>query len=111
MDDIQDSFSGTRNSGVEQLREQVKSLQLLLSGVLAILILFGFCLNVYFFRDISLENRQLEQSQEFVKEHGFNMAEAAEFWNKLNEFAKTHPDFAPIISKYNISIGNTGAKK
>jgi len=106
MDDSQSSFGGTTNTGVEQLREQVKSLQLLLSGVLVILILFGFCLNVFFFRDISLENRSLEQNEKFLAEHGFNMAQAADFWAKLKEFSKTHPDFAPILAKYNISFTN-----
>ena len=108
MDDTQNPFGGSGDSSVEQLREQVKSLQVLLSGVLVILILFGFCLNVYFFRDISLENRSLALSEKALAEHGFNMTQAADFWTKLKEFAKTHPDFAPIVAKYNISFAPTG---
>jgi hypothetical protein len=52
-------------------------------------------------RQTSMLSGQAAESQQIVnafREGG--AGQAVEFWNKLNDYARTHPDFAPVVQKY-----------
>ena len=88
----------TTDPKVEVLQGELQSLRTLLTISLILVIAFSFCVNVFLFRQVAMARAQVTQAEQFVKD--FNAGQVAEFWNKLTEFSKTHPEFAPIWAKY-----------
>jgi hypothetical protein len=110
-----DSASGPTLQG---LQEELRSLRLLVVSTLAILFIFSVCLNIYLSRQAMVVSNQAAEAQKAVEEfNSFGAPWANTFWNKLLDYSKTHPDFAPIVSKYSTYIvsaprqaTNNGAK-
>jgi len=101
------SFESSGGPGVEELRSEVQSLRTILSCSLLLLFVFSFCVNIFLFRQTSMVSGQLAQVNQLLSawaSGGPAQAQAIDFWGKLNEFAKTHPDFTPIINKYSSYI-------
>lgn len=65
-----------------------------------LLILAG-SLFVFFLREVSLARRQSAELAQMVNDYEKNAYPAMEkFRDKLQQFTQTHPDFAPIYTKY-----------
>ena len=94
---------------VEELREELNSLRILLSVSLILLIVFGFCVDRYLFKQISLLGEQTKVPQQQVDKFAtqYNLARASEFWNNLVVYSKSHPDFVPILAKYSAVVNQT----
>ncbi|MDB6023635.1 MAG: hypothetical protein JWQ04_3492 [Pedosphaera sp.] len=99
-------------AGDEGLREEVQSLRTMFSCTLLLLFVFSFCVNVFLYRQSSALGSQVGEAQQMVS--GFRNGGAAQvidLWTKLNDYAKTHPDYAPVIQKYSqfINIRTNGS--
>ncbi len=88
-------------SEAQQLRAEIASLRSLLSAALIILFVFSACVNFYLRKQTSILMVPMNEAQAMVNryENG-GSAQILDFWNKMNEYARTHPDFVPIINKY-----------
>ena len=99
MNEPEMKFEGT--SGSEDLRGEVQSLKTALSVAILLMFVFSFCVNLFMLRQTSMLSGQAAEAQQAVDSFRENGAgQAVEFWNKMNEYARTHPDFAPIMQKY-----------
>ncbi|MFM2081701.1 MAG: hypothetical protein RL380_392 [Verrucomicrobiota bacterium] len=71
--------------------------------ILTALLLMTLGLGLFFFRQAKGLNKQVQQGQLFIKEYNEKIAgPGTRFLNNLQAFAKSNPDFAPILSKYNL---------
>jgi hypothetical protein len=111
MNESESNFQAASESSNENLRADVQSLRTMLSVTLLLLFIFTFCVNVFFLRQVSAVNAQVAQAQQLVDnfQKGGGYAQGAELVSRLNEYSRTHPDFAPIMQKYNFSITRNGA--
>jgi len=111
MNETEGSFKSPGDSGVEELRNDVESLRTSVTMALFFLFIFSFCVNVFLFRQATAMGAQAAQARLMVTSWAAGspmQIQAADFWNKLAEFSKTHPDFVPIMNKYSKFI-NTSA--
>ncbi|MEO5804725.1 MAG: hypothetical protein ABIR24_14465 [Verrucomicrobiota bacterium] len=94
-------------SGSKEAREQYEGLRkLLLATLVAVLILSG-SLNIFLLRQMAFIRKDLESARPKVSQllASYQKNEEPEikrFVNTLVGFARTHPDFNPILAKYKI---------
>ena len=101
MNESEDKFGGSGESGIEELRREVQSLRAALSASVLLLFIFSFCVNVYLWHQSSLIHAQAMAAPQVVYDFDNGGAgQAIEFWTHLNDYARAHPDFVPIINKY-----------
>jgi hypothetical protein len=95
------TFAPRPESEVESLRSEVQSLRAVVSFSVLLLFIFTVCVNIYLFRQANLASGQVAQARAAVAnfENGGG-AQIVDFWSKLNDYSRTHPDFQPIINKY-----------
>ena len=98
-----------------ELQGEVLGLKRLVSVIVFLLILVTFSVDVYMMRQVTTVNRELANAQavidDFTKK---GVASAAgDFWTKLSEYGKSHPDFAPVLAKYTnfVQISSVPAAK
>jgi hypothetical protein len=83
--------------------DQLDSLRMLLAAMLAAMLCFGGALLFYLYRQVSALNRQRTESTRAVNEFQTNaLPKINWFIGSLQAFAKTNPDFTPILAKYNL---------
>jgi len=99
MNETENKFEATGDMVNDGLENEVQSLRALLSASLVILIIFSLCVDVYLFKQVSLLNGDTAMTK-LQMEQIFPSAQASDLWNKLNDYAKTHPDFESVIAKY-----------
>ena len=94
------------DSRTEDLRAEVQSLRAMLCGALLLMFIFTFCVNYFLSRQDKSLGMQLANDRQIVGsfENGGGPARAAEFLTKLNDYARSHPDFMPILQKYSSII-------
>jgi hypothetical protein len=102
-------------SELTELKAQCTSLRQLLGGLLVLMIVISGTLNIYLWRQYRMTGAELRmlrpQVGQLVADYQRVSAPAiTEFLKKLNDYEKTHPDFTPILVKYNLkAAGITGA--
>jgi len=97
------NFEFPAESGVEGLRSEVQSLRAILSCSLLLIFIFSMCVNIFLFRQTNMVSNQFAQANQLITawaNGGPAQAQAIDFWKKLNDYARVHPDFMPIINKY-----------
>ena len=86
----------------EDLQDEVQSLRLTLCISLILMMVFGACVDFYLVKQISDLRSSLGKVEPdwkvFEAKEPAEIAKAVDFWNKLNEYTKTHPDLAPLMS-------------
>ena len=102
-------------SELQDLRAQCQSLRQLVSALLVLVLLVSGALDIYLLRQWRMVRAELQrrgpQISQFVAEYNRVSAPAiTDFIKRLNDYERTHPDFTPILIKYNLK-GNmaTGA--
>ena len=86
---------------LESLQEGYQSLRALFQFALVALILMSGSLNIFLFRQVSLVRVQVAEMSQSIADYEKNKAPVMNaFLSKLQTFAKTNPDFAPILEKY-----------
>jgi hypothetical protein len=86
---------------VATLQEEVQALRALMVGALLVLIVFSASLDFFLSRQARMASTQAAEAQKYIEEFNtMSIPPAREFWNKLTEFSKTHPDVSPLLAKY-----------
>jgi hypothetical protein len=91
-------------------RDQFNSLRHLIVSVMVLLMVVSGTFNLYLWkrwRDVSRELEGVSKQAPQIAQAVANLQKVEvpamqEFVRKMTEFGKTHPDFAPILAKYNI---------
>ena len=100
---------------VNDLQAQFDALRHLVVSVLILVIVISGTLNIYLLRQWRTTSKDLagirpqaaQMIAEYQKVSGPMMAD---FVKKITDYGRTHPDFAPILAKYNLKpVGTTGA--
>jgi hypothetical protein len=97
------------------LQQQHESLRQVVSALLLVLLLVSCTLTIVLRRQWRFTNNEMglisPQATQIVTEYKRNAPMMQDFVRKLNDYAKTHPDFAPIAAKYRLSevLGKPGA--
>jgi len=101
------------SSEVDDLRQQVNTLNHLVVSVLILLVVVSGTLTIYLLRQWQSTRKDLAgyKPKASVSIAYYNKEEAARmdgFINRLGEYGKTHADFKPILIKYGL-VQATGA--
>lgn len=94
------------NSG--DLQAQIDSLRSLINTILVLVIVVSGTLNIYFWRQFRSSktdlNNIVQQASVVVKEYDTKNGPAVdEFLKRITEYGRTHPDFEPIMKKYQLN--------
>jgi len=96
------------------LQEQYDSLRQLVSALLLVLLLVSGTLTIFLGRQWRFTKNEIDlltpQASQILTEYNRSLPMMQDFVRKLNEYAKTHPDFAPIATKYHLTevLGKPG---
>jgi hypothetical protein len=85
----------------DELQRSIQSLRAMFNVVLVILLVLTGSLFLFLLREVSQIRRQTRELTQFVDNYEKTSLPAMlAFRNKLQEFAKGHPDFKPILARY-----------
>ncbi len=97
------------------LQAQYDALRHLVVSILILVLVISGTLNIYLLRQWRSVSKDLAgirpQAAKMIAEYQkVNGPLMSDFVKKLTEYGQTHPDFAPVLAKYNIKpAGATGA--
>ena len=95
------SSSAAQNLSLESLAQAYQSLRAAFHVTLVLLFILTASLFVFFMRETSIARRQILQLSQAVAEYDRTAVPVMkDLRNKLQAFAATHADFAPIYTKY-----------
>jgi hypothetical protein len=88
-------------------QDQIDSLRHLLISVLILVIVVSGTFNLYLLRQVKYAKMDLggvrQQANQMIAEYKrVNEPLMQEFLRKITDYGKTHPDFAPILTKYGV---------
>lgn len=110
MDLPQNPLAPLPNATETDLPDQLRSLRMLLAALLAAMLCFGGALMLYLYRQVSMLNRQVTENTRLVNEFQTNtLPKINWFFNSLQTFARTNPDFNSVLAKYNLLPGPASA--
>ena len=116
MDTLQDKAPA--QPGLTDWREQFSALRHLVVSVMVLLLVVSGTFNLYLWKRWRDAGRELDalrpQAAQFANViAGLQRTEIPAmqaFLNKMTEYGRTHPDFTPILAKYNLKpAGSTAA--
>ena len=89
------------------LQAQLDSLRHLIISVLVLVIMVSGTFNLYLLRQVKYARMDLggvrQQATQMIAEYKrVNEPLMQDFLRKITEYGKTHPDFAPILTKYGV---------
>jgi hypothetical protein len=105
MNEFEQTSPGPAGSGIAELQDELRSLRALLSASLALVIVFSIVIDFFLLKQISTLRAQTEVLE--AASNTLNTPKAIDYWNHLTAYARTHPDFAPVINKFSPAIGQT----
>ena len=86
---------------LESLQRAYQSLRTLLDILTVALVILNGSLNIFLLRQVSMVRNEIEERSKFIVDYErSNVPIMNDFVLKLQVFAKTNPDFAPILAKY-----------
>lgn len=99
-------------SGNSDLQAQVEALQHLVNSVLILVVVLSGTLNIYFLRQWRTVSKDLAgvrpQASQMIAEYQKVSAPLMnDFVRRITDYGRTHPDFAPILAKYNLKPATT----
>jgi hypothetical protein len=115
MDDIENKPITTPAADSGGLHEEIESLRYLIGSVLVLMIIVSGTFTIFLKREFKNTSAELEAYRSgatnvitlYQKQQGPWMDE---FLKKISQYGQTHPDFAPILVKWNLKAsGPTGA--
>jgi hypothetical protein len=109
MSEFEQTSRGQSGSGMTELQDELRSLRTLLSASVALLIIFSCSMDFYLLKQVSAVGIQIKASNDYLdaEVHNFNTPMAIEYWNRLVQYSRSHPEFVPIINKYQPALGQT----
>jgi hypothetical protein len=92
------------------LQAQLSSLQHLVVSILILLVVLSGTLNIYLLRQWVWAKRELAgirpQATQAIADYQRQSAPLMnDFVKKITDYGRTHPDFTPILAKYNLKPG------
>jgi hypothetical protein len=105
MDNFDDKIPAP--TGANDLQEQVDALRHLVVSVLILLIVISGTFSIYLLRQWRTVSRELTgyrpQATQIIADYQkVSVPVMTDFLKRITDFGRTHPDFAPILAKYNI---------
>jgi hypothetical protein len=106
MDQPEIKFEGPGGGGAGggEGQGELESLRRLVAAALVLVIVFTVGVDYYISAQTSELGRMIGQQQQVaqqaVKNYGGFSSRAAQFWSRLVDYSKTHPDFAPVMEKW-----------
>ena len=91
-------MSASENPSPSELQEQLQGLRILLALMLAMLIVASCFADYFLSRQIHILEGQSQQMVSVIQ--SFPQVAANDFIKHLQEYSKSHPDFAPVAAKY-----------
>ena len=94
-------------TGANDVQAQYNALQHLVVSILILVVVISGTLNIYFLRQWRTVSKDLAgirpQASQMIAEYQKVSAPLMnDFVKKVTEYGKTHPDFAPVLTKYNL---------
>lgn len=95
------------------LEEQMESLRQLVAALLLVLLLVSGTLTIFLNRQWRFSKNEIDlltpQATQMLTDFNRNLPMMQDLLRKLDEYSKTHPDFAPIAARYHLSevLGKT----
>jgi len=86
-----------------QLSDEVAALRQQIWTLLVLLLVVSGTFSIFLVRQVSYARKELINARQFVAS-GQNMDQ---IFKSLAEYSKTHPDFAPILTKNGITVSNS----
>lgn len=101
-------------AGDHDLQAQFDALRHLVTSILILVVVISGTLNIYLLRQwrtVSKELAQMKpQARQMFDDYQKSGPLMDDFVKKLTDYGRTHPDFAPIVVRYNLRpAGATGA--
>lgn len=97
----EDLSSLSSEPSLESLQAGQKSLCRVINVILLALIILTGSLFVFFLREVSVARRQVRELSQFVAEYErASLPVVREFRTRLQAFARTNADFAPVLARY-----------
>jgi hypothetical protein len=99
---------------LSELQAQCDALRQLVLSLLVVLLLVSGTLTIFLARQWRFTKSQIElmspQANQILTEFNKNLPMMQDFIRKLNDYGKTHADFAPIVAKYHLTeaLGKPG---
>jgi hypothetical protein len=97
---------GSANADVAALKTECAQLRRLLVSALVLMIVVSGTLNLYLLRQVKYARTDLAGLTQPVNQMRAEYEKARpvmeQFITRVQEFARTNPDFAPILTKYNL---------
>jgi len=96
------------------LQEQFDALRHLVVSILILVIVISGTFNIYLLRQWRTASKDLAgikpQAAQMIAEYQrVSGPLMTDFVKKITEYGRTHPDFAPVLAKYGLKPGPTGA--
>lgn len=103
MNDLTKSAHSTPASGIEALERQLQSLRKLFVVALTLLLIVSGSVMIFLWGQKRILNSQLREARKFVGDYEKITAPFINnFISGLQAYGRTHPDFKPIMDKYNL---------
>jgi len=116
MDNLENNPASVNSSPASDLQDQIASLRTMVTVILLCTIVVSAAFTFFMYRQAQLTRVELDglrpQAEQIDAQYqkliGPDMETLA---RKLAEFGASHPDFAPIVTKYGLArtVGSTGA--
>jgi hypothetical protein len=91
------------SASVQSLRDEVRALRTLFSVAVMALLLLSFGINGYLYYQDKILRRELDAAKTMAREFDtVRRPMVSAFITRLQDFALSHPDINPILSKYGI---------
>lgn len=104
MDNLENQPASSNRDA--DLQAQINGLKQLVSSALVLIFIVSGAMNIYFWRQLRSVRAELnpmrEKSAQITAEVNKVNATANEFARRLVDYGKTHPQFVPILDKYNL---------
>jgi len=85
----------------QELEESIRVLKRIIVATLVALIFLAYGVNFYMWRQSTMASRQLTEAKKLVDDYQHvKEPMIKDFISQLQAYAKAHPDFQPILSKY-----------
>jgi hypothetical protein len=92
--------------GTNDLQAQVDAVRHLVVSMLILVVVISGTLNIYLLRQWRSTSKDLvairPQAAQMVAEYQKSGPLMNDFIKKVTDYGRTHPDFAPILAKYNL---------
>ena len=86
---------------LESLQRELQTLRALVQAVIVVLIVLSGSVDIFLWKQVITVRREIAERRKFVEDYEKNgIPLMNDFVTKLQAFAKTNADFAPVLMKY-----------